>query len=114
MKVKDGVILAGLVPELDDALAVVEECYAQVGAECWITSGRDGVHHGSPVEGGTRDPHYEGKAVDVRLWNVPLEHRAQLIANIRDRLGPEYVVLWENRGQPGEHAHIQWGHVRVA
>ena len=116
MKLKDGVSIALSVPEMHAADAVVEGCYASLGVECIATSGdeRTSVHHGKPVVGGHEDPHYEGKARDYRIWNVAPEFRKVLVDMIREQLGPQYVVLWENRGQAGEHVHIQWGHVAVA
>ena len=109
--IKAGVDTSNLVAEMLDAETIIEQCYVQVGAECWITSGRDGVHHGLPVGDDKRDPHYEGKALDFRLSNVPTLMRPGLVEAIRSRLGDQYVVLWERAGQPGEHLHVQFGHV---
>lgn len=115
MHLKEGASLAGLGEPMELARHLVEECYAAFGCECWITSGseRATVHHGQPVDGGAEDPHYEGKALDFRLWNVPVGVRAALVEAIRNRLGPEYVVLWESRRLRNEHLHVQAGRVSV-
>lgn len=113
MNLKDDVSLVGLGEAMATAAQIVERCYADEGRECWITSGteRHTKHHGQPVVGDTEDPHYTGKALDFRIWHVPLERRATLVANIRDALGDEYVVLWERRGTATEHLHCQHGHI---
>jgi hypothetical protein len=116
MRVKDGASIALLQPALRLALEQVEACYAAFGAECVVTSGdeRTTTHAGQPVEGGTEDPHYEGRALDLRLHHVPEFSRAALVARIRQDLGEGYVVLWEGAGTLSEHLHLQLGKVARA
>lgn len=116
MRLKDGVSIASLTDPMQTALALIEGCYAAIGMDCWVTSGdeRTTVHHGQPVIGGAEDPHYEGKALDLRIWHVPASKREDLVEKIRATLGEGFVVLWENRGHANEHVHIQAGKIASA
>ena len=113
MILKDGVSIAKITDAMREGATAVAECYAAYHCDCVVTSGDEATsaHHGKPVEGGTLDPHYEGKALDFRLWNVPWDKRAGLVRAITETLGDEYVVLWENKGDAREHLHCQLGHV---
>ena len=111
MRIKEGVDLSDLQPEMVRACQIIDLIYEEAGYECWITSGREGGHHGQPVGGDDRDPHYLGKAVDFRIHTVPPEARLALVDTIRLALGDRYVVLWENKGTDLEHLHVQAGHV---
>ena len=111
MRIEEGVELSDLQPEMVHACQIIDLIYEEAGYECWITSGKDGMHHGRPLEGDARDPHYLGKAVDFRIHNVPAEARLALVDTIRLALGDRYVVLWENKGTDLEHLHVQAGHV---
>ena len=117
MRVKDGASIALLVPEMRLALEQIAVCYEAMDAECIVTSGdeRTTLHQGQPVVGGMEDPHYEGKALDFRIWHVgPESVREALVERIREVLGERYVVLWESRGQAYEHVHCQLGAVASA
>jgi hypothetical protein len=59
MKLKDGVILAGLDFRMRKALIVADSVYRSYGRELVITSGLDGVHS-------ARSLHYYGLAIDCR------------------------------------------------
>jgi len=111
MRLKDGVDLSNLVPDMVRACQVIDLIYQARGYECWVSSGRDGEHHGLPVDHDPWDPHYMGKAVDIRIQNVPAAERLALIDQIRLELGDQYVVLWENKGTGNEHLHCQHGRV---
>lgn len=111
MKIKEGVDLSALVPEMILACQIIDRIFQDSGADCWVTSGKDGDHHGRPVGGDTQDPHYTGKACDFRIAHVPQDIRLAIIDRIRLELGPEFVVLWESKGAPNEHLHVQWGRV---
>lgn len=110
IQIKDTARLAGLVPQMVLALVVAEGVYADYGAGLCITSANDSVHSGRPVAGEARDPHYTGKAVDVRIHQVSGNKRAELVAALEAQLGPEFFVLWESQGLENEHVHIQYGH----
>lgn len=81
--------------------------------DCWITSANDADHSGQPVDDDTKDPHYMGKAVDLRSHDVRPELREACRVRLAVTLGPNYVVLLEHPGSPNEHYHVQRGHVRT-
>lgn len=96
-----GARVLGLRPEVVLALICINDQYRAVGADCIIRYGIDGEHsRGSE--------HYTGLAVDLRIHNVPQEKRADLVARIRDALGPDYDVLWEAVGTSNEHLHVEF------
>lgn len=97
MTIKDGVSIAKITLAMREGATAVEECYAAFGAECVVTSGDEAstIHRGRPALGGLTDPHYEGLALDFRLWNVPAGSREALIQQIAQTLGEGFVVIWE-------------------
>lgn len=106
--------LSGVEPEMFAATSVVASVFAAAGVDTVLTSANDGVHTGLPVAGGTKDPHYEGKAIDFRLRHLRFEDvraRAGVVAAITDKLGAEFFVTYEDPGGPNEHCHVQHGHV---
>ena len=92
LKFKDGVVWKDMHPRIEAALPILDEIYQDVKTECVVTSGRDGKH----MEGSL---HYEGKALDIRTYNV-LE---ALVKEIKDSLGVGYDVILEK-----DHIHIEW------
>ena len=92
MKVKDSTVnIEGLDPILKAALVEMEYIYAKFHTELVITSGKDGTH-------GNGSLHYEGKAVDLRTWNV----LDSLVKQLKAHLGPDYDVVLEK-----DHIHIE-------
>ena len=93
MHVKDKTVnIVDLVPELQDKLPIIDQIYHdEYSTELVITSGKDGHH----MEGSL---HYQGKAVDLRIWNI----WDSLIARLRKELGPDFDVVLEK-----DHIHIE-------
>lgn len=71
-----------------------------------ITSGSEKYKHSAE-----RSAHYRGDAIDVRIKNVTEIDRPELLRQIKQALGPDYVVIWEGKGLPWEHIHIHWSPV---
>jgi hypothetical protein len=93
MRLKDdSVNVADLVPQLRDKLPVMDRAYAEFNTEMVITSGKDGVH-------GNNSLHYQGKAVDLRIWNV----LQSLVGYLQSELGPDFEVILEK-----DHIHIEY------
>ena len=93
MRLKDNTVnVEDLIPEIRDRLPELDQVYEEFQTELVITSGKDGVH-------GKNSLHYEGKAIDLRTWNV-LDN---LVKRIRVQLGAEYDVILEK-----DHIHIEW------
>ena len=92
MRLKDNTVnVEGLVPELRNKLPVLDQVYEDFQTELVITSGKDGVH-------GQNSLHYQGKAVDLRIWNV----LHSLVARLQSELGPDFEVILEK-----DHIHIE-------
>lgn len=106
MKIKEGVSLAHLTPQMALACVVVESVFRRGGYDATITSGSDGEHKGRPVLGDTVDPHYSGKALDFRRNDIENADIPDLVRSLQLCLGQEYVVILETT-----HVHIQWGHI---
>lgn len=93
MKTKDSSVnIEDLVPKLKNILSELEYVYAKFHTDLVITSGKDGIH-------GTDSLHYEGKAVDLRTWNV----LASLVEQIKAHIGPDFDVILEK-----DHIHIEF------
>ena len=106
MRIKPGVSLANLTPQMALAALVVDSVFRRGGYDATITSGSDGDHKGLPVVGDTRDPHYTGKAFDIRTSDLKPEEIPTVIQALQVCLGPEFVVIRE-----ADHLHLQWGHI---
>ena len=106
LKFKSGVRVGrGPAPQLLLALMVANEVYAEHGANCVITSLDDGQHRAT-------SDHYQGRAADLRVKNLS-EGQAgeiydELYYRLTDSLGPEYLVLFESRGEPQAHIHLAY------
>lgn len=87
------------------ALHRADAFYAAYGVDCWITSGNDSKH----MEG---SKHYDGRAVDLRVHNLPDEDTRQRVAALlAAALGPQFTVIYEGSGTPQAHIHCQFdGH----
>lgn len=66
-----------------------------------ITAGTDGVHM-------KESKHYSGDALDIRTKHLSSSARANLLMEIRRRLGGDYDVVLESLGRRNEHAHIEY------
>lgn len=100
-----------LQPQMVLALRVAEGIWAMFGYELWITSANDGTHAGKPVIGGLVDPHFEGKAVDIRCKNMTGPAKRAAVPLLIKNLAPQFVVIWEDQGGDNEHVHIQYGRI---
>jgi hypothetical protein len=96
LRLKPGVDLRLLEPQIVVALMVAQSIYTQYDAECVITSGRDGKHS-------DRSLHYLGRAVDLRTRMFTASAITALANELRDCLGPQYDVVVES-----DHIHLEW------
>lgn len=102
MKLKPGVRLKGLSPQMVLAAMVVDDLYKKRGLECVITSGNDSKHMLGSL-------HYSGNALDFRTHYQELNHlEIDLRDEIRECLGPDFDVVLEGVGTPGEHIHLEY------
>jgi len=97
MKLKRGVRIHGIRPEIVLALQVAEKVYDQYGYVMTITSVIDSKHS-------TASLHYVGAAVDLRIRNLSSKSIAQSIVNeIKTNLGDDFDVVLESN-----HIHIEF------
>ena len=102
LELKAGVRVLGLRPELLLAIQVAEGLWAEHGTPTLvITAGIDGAHKRQSF-------HYSGVAVDLRINTVAPAQRDALVTKLRAALGPDYTVIHEAIGQPGEHVHVHF------
>jgi hypothetical protein len=65
LKKKDASVNLQLDPAFRLAVPVLKTAWIMYGAECVVTSGKDGKHS-------VNSAHYLGRAVDLRHWNLPV------------------------------------------
>ena len=97
VRVKDGVQprLVTLVSGLANAAQRAEI------PEVWITAGMDGTHSPNSL-------HYALRAIDVRTHNLTPAQVAKLLAELGTEFSGNADVIWEGRGTPNEHVHVEW------
>lgn len=103
IRIKPGVRIGGLRPEVLLAVSIAESVWMKHGAdELVITSAADGKHmRGSE--------HYAFLAVDFRTHNLGVPMIRESVCNeLRERLGPDYDVILESAGAPEEHCHCEF------
>jgi hypothetical protein len=106
MRIKPGVDLRGLRPQMVIAALVAERLYATQGADAdlMITSGREGTHMSGSL-------HYVGLAIDIRLPGsftgqtsaVAKAKAKTMVADLIAHLGAQYDVVLEV-----DHIHIEF------
>lgn len=99
MRLKAGVRLHGLQPQLVLAAMIAEPLWRELGApELVITSGTDSTHSG-------RSCHYAGAALDFRTSNLPGGNAdaGKAATELQFRLSSDYQVIAE-----ADHVHVEW------
>ena len=101
MRLKPGVRLIGVRPEIVVALVAADGLWREVGIDggVTITAGMDGTHKVGSF-------HYAGCAFDARTRG--LTDAKTTVAELAARLGPDYDVLLEGAGTDNEHCHVEW------
>lgn len=94
MKIKTGVRLTGLQPQMVLAAIIVDGVYQRYGQELVITSGVEGSHSET-------SRHYAGLAIDCRTRYFDPDDIPTIKAALEEALGDDYLVLFE-----GNHFHI--------
>lgn len=93
IRLKKGVRLHGIMPEIVFAMVVVDQHYEKNGENLQITSVLDGKHMRASI-------HYIGGAFDASLPKMSPEATVHRIAHA---LGPDYDVVLEK-----DHIHVEW------
>ena len=95
MKIKEGVILAGLHLSMRHALLTIDKVYKEHGQELVITSALDGEHSAGSL-------HYYGLALDIRTRYFALTEVPIVVNKLKEQLGCSYKVILEKT-----HIHIE-------
>ena len=96
MKIKSGVRVLGIRPEMILALMVAEPLFTKGGVELVITSVVDGSHSMGSL-------HYAGAAVDLRIRHLPLGGAERIYGDLISALGSDYDVVLEK-----SHIHLEF------
>lgn len=96
LKIKAGVIMAGLKIEMRHVLKVAESIYSKHGQQLTVTSALDGEHSCGSL-------HYYGYALDFRTRFWDKIEAEQVTTELRNELGQDYFVLFE-----GDHIHVHY------
>jgi hypothetical protein len=81
-----------------------EPLFSKYGVDLVVTSGAEHFKHSAE-----RSAHYRGDATDWRTKHLPtFVDKHKFVRQIKDILGEDYVVIFENEGKPQEHIHVHW------
>lgn len=101
IKIKPGVDMTGLVPEIWSKAGEIAETFDRLGYECVITSARR-------PPGGRFSYHQTGRALDFRAKHIGNDaHRSKILTEIIGVCGPDYDVILHGQG-PNIHYHIEY------
>ncbi len=97
-RIKPGVNISGLRPEILLAWDIVDQIYELHDIKyCWMTSGLDSNHSWGSL-------HFSGLAIDIRIHNIPSNiDRKAIVSIIKDYIGNQYDVILES-----DHIHIEF------
>jgi uncharacterized protein YcbK (DUF882 family) len=96
MRLKSGVSLKDLCPQMVVAILLIKDVFQAFGYRVIITSGSDGEHSENSL-------HYEGKALDFRTRHVQDEDLGPIAENAKQVLGDEFDVVLE-----ATHLHVEY------
>ena len=96
MKIKPGVRLTGMQPQMVLAAVIAESVFVKYGVECVLTSGVEGKHSGTCR-------HYLGFAIDTRSRDFNPADIPKVLAALKEALTDEFYVAFETN-----HFHISF------
>lgn len=97
LKIKEGVDIAGIRPEMLLAINVCERIYDQYNIDFVITACRDGKHSAGSL-------HYVGLAIDCRSRDIATDQlKTEIVRQMRLSLGKQFDVVVERT-----HFHIEF------
>jgi hypothetical protein len=98
--IKEGASLRGLQLLMRPVLIEAERIFGSFGLPCVVTSGLDGTHSSGSY-------HYYGYALDFRSSHIRSKtDKSKILALLKEKLGPKYLVILEAEGTDNEHYHI--------
>jgi len=96
MKLKSGVCVTGIQPEMILAIIIAQRVYDDLDTLLVITSCVEGKHSATSL-------HYAGAAVDLRTRDMSKAAAKRARDDIAAALTSDYDVLWETN-----HLHLEW------
>jgi len=97
MRLKDGVSLNGIKPEVVVALIVCNDIFKNYGQDMVVTSVMDGTH-------GSKSLHRYGYAVDIRTRNFQYQSDIDLVVkDMKEYLTEDYDIIKES-----DHIHLEY------
>jgi hypothetical protein len=96
MKIKEGVVLAGLQPEMRSVLIAAESIWDGHHKELVVTCGLDGTHSAGSM-------HYYGYALDLRTNYFTEREQFSVSEALEKALGENYYVLLHST-----HIHVHY------
>lgn len=102
MKLKSGVSIKLLQPQIVLGIMIIEPVFKDYGTELTITCGSNGKHKVA------NSLHYQGLAIDIRSHDIKPSLLHMVLAECRARLGVEFDFILEDEGTPDEHFHMEF------
>ena len=96
MKLKPGVKIVGINPELIMGLMAAQKVFDALGIDMVVTSVMDGKHSSTSL-------HYAGNAADIRISNIPTKLVTQVSTHIASALPNDFDVILET-----DHIHLEF------
>ena len=96
MKLKLGVRILGIRPEIAFVMPAIQKVYDDHGTELVITSVIDGKHSRGSL-------HYAGAALDLRTRDCTRETAKRITAALKRALGGDFDVVLESN-----HVHLEY------
>jgi hypothetical protein len=96
LRLKNGVSINGIGPNIIAVLAPAALIWERHGQELVVTSGTDGDHSEGSL-------HYVGLALDFRTRYFGLDQSFEVAADLRKALGMDYDIVLHS-----SHLHIEW------
>jgi uncharacterized protein YcbK (DUF882 family) len=96
MEIKKGVNIKGIKGEIILGYIIVSEIYREMGKRIVVTSALDGIHK-------EKSKHYDGHALDFRIWDFNDKELLKLHKKAQLNLGEQFDVVLEK-----DHLHIEF------
>lgn len=96
MRIKKGVILAGLQLQMNPVFIEPEKVWEKYGQEVVFTGGLDGKHSAASL-------HYSGYAVDLRTRYFPKDKHQTIASELQTALGFDFQVIVHKT-----HIHVEY------
>lgn len=96
MKLKTGVTMTGLKPQMRHALITADQVWENNGQELVVTSALDGEHSAGSW-------HYYGYALDLRTRYFDNKTKQKVFVELCHNIGEHYLVIMEPT-----HIHVQY------